>query len=607
MCGIFGYRGPACPVERCLGGLQRLAYRGYDSAGIAGVINGQLHHCREIGKLQRLKEALAECTWGQLQSAIAHTRWATHGKPTIANAHPQFDEYESLAVVHNGIIENHHALRQELMAKGVRFTSDTDTEVIAQLVAFFYSGDLKAALHQALQRLEGSWAIVLLHRDHPEQLFASTRNCPLMIARNHDEVMIASDLGAFEGEELEVLFLQDYELAAVAVEDVAIWDMTGKRAKRPWQPIPLQEAVSDKTGFEHFMLKEIFEQPNTLASTLEGRLTPDALEKELPSPVINFLSRFSHAMLIACGTSYHASCIAAQFLQEIAHVPVQAHVASEFRSQLPVVSPLTLIIAVSQSGETADTLAAVRDAKLKGATVIALCNVPHALLTRLADATLMLRAGQEISVCSTKAFTSQLALLTILSVWIARVRLKSPEMLQGILHELAQMPGHVAAILQQSPYFEKLAKKYAEYDHFFYVGRSYMFPAALESALKLKEIAYIDANGYPAGEMKHGPIALLTSKLPVVALCANKHLLDKLISNLMEIKARSAPIIALAFYGSEQIQKIVDDLFCLPQCSDALAPLTACVAGQLLAYFIAKERGADIDQPRNLAKSVTVE
>lgn len=607
MCGIFGYIGKKNATAIVLEGLKKLSYRGYDSAGIAGIHNGRVAHCKEVGKVSVLEDEVNRQKLS-FKSAIAQTRWATHGKVTKLNAHPHLDEAESLAIVHNGIIENHISLRTFLKEKGVRFSSDTDTEVVAHLIAHFYEGDILSAVKKCVSHLKGTFAIVAVHRDHPDQIIAVVNEVPLVIGLGVNEAFIASDSHAFAPYTKRVIYLSNAEIAIIKADSQQIYTTEGLIDKKS-QVLDHLFSNSDKGSFEHYTLKEIFEQPQTLKNALLSRLIPEygsAIFEELvlDDAILNGIERI---LILACGTSWHAGCVAAYMLEEFARIPVQVEIASEFRYKNPIVSSGTFVIAISQSGETADTLAAVREVKAKGAKVIALCNVQGSTLTREADYTLYLKAGAEIGVCSTKAFTSQVAVLSLLNLLLARMRHMSKLEGQNFLESLLMLPEQVQCVLAQSENIAQVAKKYHRYEDFFFIGRRYMYPACLEGALKLKEISYINANGCPAGELKHGPIALIDENCPTVAFCADMATYDKLLSNLMEIKARQGKMIAIASRKDKHLEEIVDDVIYIPSTQDALAVVPSVVAAQLFAYFVALYRGADIDQPRNLAKSVTVE
>lgn len=610
MCGIFGYIGPRNPAKICLKGLKHLEYRGYDSAGLAGILEGKIIACKEVGKIHSLESAFEERPV-DLDLAIAHTRWATHGKPSKENAHPHFDQTQSIAVVHNGIIENHFALREMLQAKGMKFYSDTDTEVIAQLISHFYKGELLPAVQKALSQLRGFWGIALIHKDHPNKIIAAARENPIAIGINatRSEAFVSSDANAFGEPNLDVMFLRSDEIALVSPDKIEVFDQSATPVQKNTERLEIGAASISKNGYPHFMLKEIFEQAQTIQQAFHNRLIPDfgTAEFENLSFSPSELLAVRRILILACGTSWHAGQIAASLFEDKARIPTQAEIASEFRYKNPIISQDTLVIAISQSGETLDTIAAVREVKSKGAKVLGICNVRNSTLTREADCTLFLRAGPEISVCSTKAFTSQLTVLALFTLLMARLRHMSKEEGQAFLSEIQSLPLIVEQVLRKHEVIKTLAHKYAHFNSFFFLGRHYMFTTSLEAALKLKEISYINAQGYPAGEMKHGPIALVDHELAVIGMCGNKHTLEKMISNLMEVKARGGPILAFAPEGSAEIEKVATDVLYLPPLCDELATIPYSVASQLLAYYIALERGTDIDQPRNLAKSVTVE
>lgn len=610
MCGIFGYIGPKNSASVCVSGLKFLEYRGYDSSGVAGIKDGKIQSCKETGKISALEEAVVKSAL-ELDLAIAHTRWATHGKPSKENAHPHFDSKQSVAVVHNGIIENHYALREMLKEKGYTFYSETDTEVIAQLVSFFYEGNFEESVQKALSHLKGFWALALIHKDHPNKIIAASKENPLAIGINpsQNECYLSSDVNAFNVKDLDVMFLRNDEIAVVTPDDVKVFDNTNSLVQKTKEKLSIESFSLTKNGFDHFMLKEIFEQPDTIRQAMHGRFLEDFGTAEFDDFTFTpqELSSIKRILILACGTSWHAGCIAASLLEEKARIPTQAEIASEFRYKNPIISEDTLVIAISQSGETLDTIAAVREVKAKGAKILAICNVRNSTLTREADACLFLRAGPEISVCSTKAFTSQLTVLSLFSLLMARLRHMGKEEGKEFLLELQSLPGKVELVLQQKDAIRRLASKYAKYDHFFFLGRNLMYPTSLEAALKLKEISYIHAIGYPAGEMKHGPLALVCPELAVVGLCGNKRTMDKMVSNLMEAKSRGAPLLVFATEGTEEVISMSDDILWLPSSCDELSCIIFSVAAQIFAYYIALERGTEIDQPRNLAKSVTVE
>ncbi|OGN55343.1 MAG: glutamine--fructose-6-phosphate aminotransferase [Chlamydiae bacterium RIFCSPHIGHO2_12_FULL_44_59] len=592
MCGIFGYIGEDDALNTCILGLEQLEYRGYDSTGIAGIFDGNLQICKETGKLANLKQRL---TFKTLQIAIGHTRWATHGKVTTANAHPHNDSQRTIALVHNGIIENWEELRDQLKKEGFVFVTETDTEVITQLVSKNYKGSLVDAVQTALPFLKGQFAIALIHKDHPDQIVASARNCPLSIGFNdtQTESIISSDLHAFLGKPLNVIFLRDDEVAKVERGKVSVFDKNLARIAKKLDKLDRDFKSPSKEGYEHFMLKEIYEQPTTIQKAYFGRVNDGCV---LFEDLVLDLSATKNVWFIGCGTSAHAAAIGGNFFEEIAEIPAQVEIASEARYRM--IPPGTLVVAMSQSGETADVLSAVREIKAKGHKILGICNVKNSTLTREVDACIFLNAGPEISVCSTKAFTSQITVLYLLALHLAK---------KGDFDALQLIPQHIQQVLENALWIEEKAKHYSRYQNFFFMGRRYMYPTCLEAALKLKEISYVNAVGYLGGEIKHGPIALIDENCPVLAFLANSQTESKMMGNLQEVKARGAPILAFAPKHLSSISTIADDVIWLPDTIDPLSPFASTVAGQLFAYFMAKTRKCDIDQPRNLAKSVTVE
>ncbi len=610
MCGIFGYVGKRDPLKTCLQGLKLLEYRGYDSSGIAGLRQGELISFKEVGKVAILEEQMNLLDL-KLDLAIAHTRWATHGKPNKTNAHPHSDEKSQISLIHNGIIENFDFLRTNLQKKGVCFISETDTEVIAQLLADHYDGELLPSVCRTLLELKGSFAIALIHKNHPDTIVAASRESPLAIGYDdmHSEAIISSDPNAFLGHNLNVFYLKNDEIALVRKNSVEVYDMHQQPIHKKTEKIQAENLSFSKEGFPHYMLKEIFEQPFTMQKAMIENLSDDgtnAAFKNLPN-FAEELRKINRILIIGCGTSWHAGCIAVSLFEEMARLPASAEIASEFRYRTPLISDDTLIIAISQSGETADTVGAVRKIKAKGHKIFGICNVKNSTLSREVDGCVFLHAGPEFSVCSTKAFTSQLTLLALFSLFAARCRHMGKEEGRDFLSELKKIPQKINEVLKRSKEMELLAKKYSKFENFFFLGRRMMVPTCMEAALKLKEISYLNATAYPAGELKHGPIALISPSLPVVAFCQNEQTYEKMISNLMEVKARGAPIIAFASSEAKGLSAIADDLFYLPPAIDLLSPFISTIAGQLFAYYVAIERGTAIDQPRNLAKSVTVE
>jgi len=609
MCGIFGYVGKQDAVKIAIGGLKRLEYRGYDSAGIAGVSSGEIVDYREVGKVSVLENEVEKKDL-KLDIAIAHTRWATHGEPSQLNAHPHFDMVHSLAIVHNGIIENYSELKKQLIADGVVFTSQTDTEVIAHLISNNYRGDIAKAVQETLPCLKGAYSIAIIHKNHPDKIVVVAQESPMVIGIDTDQSFVSSDFQAFANYTNKMVFLESGEMAVVEACNFAVYNHEGLLISKMVETISMDQMDSSKGNFAHFTLKEIFEQPRTIYNAYATRFSEEygTAYFEGLNKHIQHLQSIERVLILACGTSWHAGLVAGYMIEKNARIPVQVEISSEFRYKNPIVANNTLVIAISQSGETADTIAAVREIKAaKGVKIFSLCNVLGSTLVRESDYTFYLHAGPEIGVCSTKAFTSQLVVLALLSLYLGRMRHMNREQGQVFLRDLQDLPNQVDRILDSSELIKKIAKKYSKYENFFFIGRQLMYPTSLEGALKLKEISYINAVGYPAGEMKHGPIALINEMCPTVALCANKRTYEKMLSNLMEVKARKGLIIAVCEEGAENLESIADDIIWIPSTSDDLSPITTSVVLQLLAYYIALERGADIDQPRNLAKSVTVE
>lgn len=606
MCGVFGYIGLKDPLEVCLSGLEKLEYRGYDSSGIGGVSQGMLAFYKKAGKLALLK---TEISLPKLDLAIGHTRWATHGKVTDQNAHPHLDASGSLALIHNGIIENYKELKAKLLEEGVIFSSETDSEVVVNLIAKHYRGDLVQALHETLSQLKGMFAFLVIHKDHPHEIIATARECPLSIGYNDagDEAIISSDPNAFEGSHYNIVFLKDDEIARVQQTSVKLYNKSFQQIFKKTERLDIEVKPPSKEGFEHFMLKEIFEQPSTLKKAFFGRFDQEICFEELQLPK-EFFRNIRDLWMLGCGTSAHAGRIGSLLFEDLARLPSSTEIASEARYRSLLIDASTLVLAISQSGETADTLAAMRETQRLGCQAIGICNVKNSTLSREANGLILLKAGPEISVCSTKAFTSQIAVLTLLSLFLGKLRGALTESdVASFFNALQEIPGQIQSILSQVDTIRSIANKYAMYEHFFFMGRSYMYPTAMEAALKIKEVAYVNANAYPAGELKHGPIALLHEKFPVIAFCANEKTSDKIASNLSEVKARNAPVLAIIPEHFHEMRSLADDVITIPQTRDELYPFTASVVGQLLAYFVATKRGCDVDRPRNLAKSVTVE
>ncbi|HEX6629925.1 MAG TPA: glutamine--fructose-6-phosphate transaminase (isomerizing) [Gemmatimonadaceae bacterium] len=608
MCGIVGYVGPRSAAPLLLDGLKRLEYRGYDSAGIA-VLNGRGVETRKAaGKIGRLESLLgADPITGY--SGIAHTRWATHGAPTECNAHPHTTEDGSIAVVHNGIIENAGALRRWLEERGHTFTSETDTEVLAHLVEELYEDSLENAVMQALEHVEGTYGLAVMSSRDPGKLVATRLGSPLLVGLGDGEYFVASDVSAILSHTRSVIYLDDGDLAVLTCDGYRILDRLASAVDKDVSHIDWNLDQIEKGGFAHFMLKEIFEQPNTLGNTMRGRLLMEEGTSKLGG--LNLadeeLLEFDNIIITACGTSWHSALIGEHMLEELTRIPVEVEYASEFRYRNPIVTERTLCIVISQSGETADTLAAMREAKRRGARTLGLVNVVGSTIAREADGGIYLHAGPEIGVASTKAFTSQVLALALFTLKLARLRDLSILRGREIIEALQALPSQVQSILDRAEEIEQLAEEFKRAPNFLYLGRGYNFPAALEGALKLKEISYIHAEGYPAAEMKHGPIALIDEMMPVVFIAPHDSVFEKLVSNVQEVKARKGKVIALTSRAEPSLAGCIDYELRIPETVEMLTPILASVPLQLLAYYIAVKRGSDVDQPRNLAKSVTVE
>ncbi|MDD2463621.1 MAG: glutamine--fructose-6-phosphate transaminase (isomerizing) [Desulfobulbus sp.] len=612
MCGIVGYVGNRRVVPILLEGLRRLEYRGYDSAGLVYHIDGQLVRYRAKGKLANLEAVVDEHIGVASGTGLGHTRWATHGAPTEINAHPHIDCKGEIVVVHNGIIENYTALKNELIAKGHVFVSETDTEVLAHLIEDCLENDLVAAVRTALSRVEGSYAIGVLWAKEPEMLVAARNHSPLVMGVAEDACYIASDIPALLPYTREVIFLDDQEMAVLEKGKYSIFQIEdGVPLQKTISVIDWNASMAEKAGYRHFMLKEIFEQPQAILNTVSGRIVPDTGVVDLPEigldpTTIHSIDRIA---LVACGTSWHAALIAKYWIEKWAGIPVEVDIASEFRYRRLLVNERVLTVAISQSGETADTLAGIRRAAQLGSKIITVCNVVGSTMTREADGVIYTHAGPEIGVASTKAFTCQLAALFLLTIYLGQIRKTidpgTQKKLGAALIDVAGVIGRELPRLQKE--IQVLIERYYSAKDFLFVGRGLNFPVALEGALKLKEISYIHAEGYAAGELKHGPIALIDQEMPVVALVPKDSVYLKSISNVEEIKARQGRLVLIGTQGDEHLANLTDDVLYLPEVREDLTPILYTIPAQLLAYEIANRRGCDVDQPRNLAKSVTVE
>src|SRR3989449_4204480 len=610
MCGIVGYIGHRDAVSFILPGLRRLEYRGYDSAGIATVSRISLDVRKTTGKIAAL-EALLDSDRPPGTLGVGHTRWATHGRPSDANAHPHLDCQGQLAIVHNGIIDNYRELRKALAAEGHRFRSQTDTEVIAHLIERYQADGLAAAVFRAARDLRGAYAVACVSASAPDTLIAFRRgSSPLVIGFGRDEMFVASDIPALLGETREILVLEEGEVAILTPDGITLRTLDGLPIRR--KPISLfgDGEAAEKAGYPHFMLKEIFEQPEAVRNTVRERVDPEGPEIRIPELGLKDreLAGLNRLCFVACGSSWHAALVGKYLVEAFARLPVEVDIASEFRYRRPVVDGRVLTVPISQSGETADTLAALQEAMGQGSRAVAICNVVGSSLAREADGVVYTRAGIEIGVASTKAFTAQLVAVTLLALKLGLARgFADPALVRQVVKGLAELPDLMSVVLEQSQAIRRVAERLADRSHFLYLGRGLNFPLALEGALKLKEISYIHAEGYAAGEMKHGPIALVDRQMPVVAIVPRGSTYEKMASNIEEIKARDGVVVALSTAGDDEIGAKADLLIHVPSSLEWLQPLLVALPLQLLAYHLGVLRGCDVDQPRNLAKSVTVE
>jgi glucosamine--fructose-6-phosphate aminotransferase (isomerizing) len=609
MCGIVGYIGKRDAFPVLIEGLSSLEYRGYDSAGIALLDKGNILICKAKGKVEQLRLLAQKKLKKTSTIGIAHTRWATHGVPSQANAHPHTDAKNKIALVHNGIIENYALLKDKLKSEGIAFRSETDTEVLAQLVGKFYNGDLVEAVSKALSLVEGTFGIAVIAHDQPDVLVGARRGSPLVVGVGEGEYFLASDASAIVRYTKSVIYLKDSSLVTLSRSGHTIMDLDKKVVTHEIHHIDYSAEALAKGGFPHFMLKEIFEQPDTIRNAMRGRLLVEEGNARLDglNLVLQQLRQINRIIIAACGTSWHAALVGEYMIEELAGVNVEVEYASEFRYRNPIIDANTLVFVISQSGETADTLAALREAANKGATVLGICNAVGSSIARETHGGVYLHAGPEIGVASTKAFTSQLTVLALLTLLLGRMRRISHGEGMTIAKALTEIPNQVKKILKQNDAIRVIAKRYSKLNNFIYLGRSYNFPVALEGALKLKEISYIHAEGYPAAEMKHGPIALIDKDMPSVIIALKDSVYDKVLSNIQEINARGGKVIAIATEGDLSIKKYAAHVIYVPQTIQMLSPLLSVIPLQLLAYHIAALRKCEIDQPRNLAKSVTVE
>ena len=607
MCGIVGVTGPRRAAPILVEGLKRLEYRGYDSAGIAVQIGGELSVVKTVGKIAQLKAIVPTDMPGTC--GIGHTRWATHGGVTTANAHPHKDPSGKIALVHNGIVENYRGIKEKLLAEGAVFLSETDTEVIAHLIARYYEGDLEKAVKAAVQKLEGTYGIAVMHADEPNRIVGARKGSPLVIGVGEGELLLASDVTAMIAHTKRVVYLNDGEVADLRPEGFTITDLGDRPVDSPIDSVDWDLGEIEKEGFSCYMEKEIFEQPESIARALSGRLETEYSTGKLGG--LNLTPQELHSIqrikIIAAGTSWHAGLVGAYLLESVARIPAVAELASEIRYRNAVVEPNSLYLAVSQSGETADTLFAMREVRRKGGIVLGICNVVGSTIARESDGGVYVHSGPEIAVASTKAFTSQLSAFYVLTLLLARMHDMSPPEGRKFMEALRSVPEKVRQTLALRDTIQAIAKKYFKARDFLFMGRNLMYPLALEGALKLKEISYIHAEGYGAGEIKHGPIALVSPETPSVFLVPDDFLREKTLSNMKEIKARGGPVIAFGVEGDEEVRELADDFVGVPRIDERFYPFLMSAPLQLFAYFSALELNRDVDQPRNLAKSVTVE
>jgi len=611
MCGIVGYVGQKQALPILINGLKRLEYRGYDSAGLALLTDSGLMISKSVGKIKQLEEAVSHLKPHEVNSTrgIAHTRWATHGEPNELNAHPHTDNFGEFALVHNGIIENFRALKEYLVRRGVQIRTETDTEILVHLIRVNYKGNLTEAVRDALLRVEGTYGIAVISMLHPDTIVAARKGSPLVIGHGDTENFVASDVSAVLEHTNRVVYLQDGEIATVTPTEYSITTIQNVKITPTVEEITWTLEMIEKEGYDHFMLKEIHEQPITIHNAIRGRLNFEEGIARLNGLNLQYeeLRRIKRIIITACGTSWHSALIGEYIIEELARLPVEVEYASEFRYRAPILEEGTILLAISQSGETADTLAALREAKQHGATALGIVNVVGSTIARESDGGVYSHAGPEIGVASTKAFTSQVMVLSLIANLLGRMRQVSVQQGRELIEYMQRIPYQIESILQNDRVIKRVAEEYYRVNNFLYLGRGINFPVALEGALKLKEISYIHAEGYPAAEMKHGPIALIDDNMPVVVIALKDPVYDKVMSNISEVCARKGRVIAIATEGDTEIAERVEHVIYIPQTHRLLSPLLSVIPLQLLAYHIAVMRGCPVDQPRNLAKSVTVE
>ncbi|AFL99146.1 glucosamine--fructose-6-phosphate aminotransferase, isomerizing [Desulfitobacterium dehalogenans ATCC 51507] len=607
MCGIVGYIGkrPAIPV--LLDGLKKLEYRGYDSSGVAVLEQDAIKACKTVGKLAVLEDKLGE-DFSQTCIGIGHTRWATHGRPSDLNAHPHLDTEAKFAVVHNGIIENYIELKEWLIEQGHAFVSETDTEVLPHLVEYFYKGDLVATVREVINKLKGSFAILVMSRQDSDILVAARKDSPMVVGLGEEEFLVASDIPAILNYTRKTYIIEDGEMVVLTKDGVKITDFEGKEKEKQLYEVKWDAVAAEKAGYDHFMLKEIYEQPRALRDTLIGRLEENRAVLSEVNLTAEQLKNFRKVFIVACGTAWHAGLVGKTLIERWVRLAVEVDIASEFRYRSPLVDEHTLVVVISQSGETADTLAALREAKRNGARVVAVTNVVGSSVAREAHDVIYTWAGPEIAVASTKAYTTQLEGMVLLGLYLAQIRgTLSAEKIQEVIAALRKIPAQVQEILDEAEHIKDFAQSFVDVEDTFFIGRSLDWNVAMEGALKLKEISYIHAEAYAAGELKHGTLALITDKTPVIALATQMDVYEKTLSNIIEVRARDARVIGITFKGNKDLVKSVDHVIYLPETIAELAPILTVIPMQLLSYYVSVARGCDVDKPRNLAKSVTVE
>ncbi|AET66077.1 glucosamine--fructose-6-phosphate aminotransferase, isomerizing [Desulfosporosinus orientis DSM 765] len=607
MCGIVGYIGKRVAIPVLVDGLKKLEYRGYDSAGVAVLDSEQIVVSKSVGKLAALEGELGQ-NYSQACIGIGHTRWATHGRPSQLNAHPHCDCKQDFVVVHNGIIENYLELKDMLIEKGHSFTSETDTEVLAHLLEEYFDGNLEGTMRKVLKTIRGSYAVVALRRQEPDKLIAARKDSPMVIGLGEGEFFVASDITAILNYTRQVYILEDGEMVTITEDGVQVSDFEGSLREKEVYEVKWDAVAAEKGGYEHFMIKEIHEQPKALKDTMLGRLEEDRVVLQEVDLTVEELAQINKVYIVACGTAWHAGLVGKTLIERWAYLPVEVDIASEFRYRSPLVDEHTLVVVVSQSGETADTLAALREAKNRGARVVAVTNVVGSSVSREAHDVIFTWAGPEIAVASTKAYTTQLEGMVLLGLYLAQVKgTLSSEKIRDIISALKDIPAKVQELLNHEGLIKELAKSFTKVENTFFIGRSLDWAVAMEGSLKLKEISYIHAEAYAAGELKHGTLALITEATPVVALATQRDVYEKTISNIKEVKARDAKVVGLTYAGNIDMEKSVDSVIYIPETIDELSPILTVIPLQLLSYYVSVARGCDVDKPRNLAKSVTVE